>query len=447
MTDIQLPSGWELRKSRAGKVFYKNTITGQTQWELPTDPVADPISLVSELLNNWETRKSRNGKTYYYNTKTGNSQWNFPGEKPAPDDETELSSVWERKKSHTTGQYYYYNTRTGKTTWTIPAEVTDGPNCRNIRGLKWVGNSCYMDSTLVSMFATPSKFTNDIITMNLETKQLPYSGKNYPCGKSAEEDLKNRKKVQQGLREVAESIRGSGSRIDYCSNLREAFRNCPDPENYFDNREKDAGEFLGYILSMFPVNVAHKRKITYGTNNMDEIPPSDALVETSNIVDKQASVIQWVDPFKLAQQNGEVYISEYIKQIQDSYPTAFDDPFEALGQKFIRRISIESIDESPYIIFSLKRISNFVSFITSRVVPDSSISLPNGKIFDLSAIVLYLDNHYTCTFRCGSVWYYFNDLGNSGEYTLREIGNYQKMLKINPSPITNGTLYFYVPKY
>ena len=53
--------------------------------------------------------------------------------------------------------------------------------------------------------------------------------------------------------------------------LRQLMKTCPDPEQLWDTNFHDAGEFLQYILDLFPnTNIASKQTITYGTNELDD---------------------------------------------------------------------------------------------------------------------------------------------------------------------------------
>lgn len=408
MSDIQLPQGWKVFfDKKRQKNYYFNTFTNQTQWDIPTE------------------------------TKTKN-----------------LLPYWEEKISNTTGLVYYYNKKTGQSTWDPPIkknlETENGPTCSNIRGLKWKGNSCYLDSTLVALFSNPCRFTDNILTMNLSENIIPpFKNGLYACGRTYEEDLKNKQTVQNQLNIIVNSIRGYGNIVEYCFNLRETFKKCPDPENYYDNAIKDAGEFLGYILSLFPVNTAIKKRKTYATNDMSIEPPNRSLIKTSNIVDKTSSIIQQVDSFALLSLKGKTSgLTSFIKQKEDTYPNElttenlFYPKTDGIGYK--RRITYETLESAPYIVFSLKRINSFTNFINTQIVPEPIIKLPSGELFFLSAIVIFETLHYTCTFVCNDTWYYYNDL-NSKNYGIKTIGTYSDMLKIKPNPTTNGTQYYYTP--
>ena len=388
-------------------------------------------------------------KHYYFNTVTNETQW----EKPKLLETTKLPPNWVEKVSNSTGLVYYYNKKTGISTWEFPGpkkESKNGPTCSNIRGLKWKGNSCYLDSTLVALFSNPSSFTNNILTMDLTKNRIaPSQTGLYPCGNTYEEDLRNRQMVQNQLNLIAQSIRGSGNIVEYCFNLRETLKKCPDPENYYDNAMKDAGEFLGYILSLFPVNTAVKRRITYATNDMSYNPPHRSLIKTSDILDKNSSIIQQIDSFSLLSlKNNTSGLSNFIEQKEDTYPEELTSENLFFPENSIdsykRRITYETLEDAPYVVFSVKRVNAFTDFINTQIIPEPIITLPSEKTFFLSAIVIFEGLHYTCAFVCEDTWYYYNDM-NSQNYGIHRIGTYNDMLKINPNPTTNGTQYYYTP--
>lgn len=340
----------------------------------------------------------------------------------------------------------------------------DKPVCQNIKGLKWTGMSCYLDSALLAFFATPTNFTNTLINMNLDENPLPPSVTGLRiCGVTAQEDLANRKMVQIQLRNIAQSIRGEGPFIEYCSDLRQTLKACPDPENYYANKIADSGEFLTYILNMFPLNIAQKKTITYATNyiNQGEIP-SKYLVKTSEEYDCNASIMHFVPNDVLEYSPDNVNISYFLKIYSDSGELTDENLFKPYGDKgqiFKRRISISNIEYTPYLIFNIKRVgikivpsknNNYRMrqvFLQKPIIPESEIILDNGQRFILTSIVIYTGNaHYVAIINCDNSWYYFDDAPGNNNYKLEKIGTYSDVLNQVPyNPNTNGTQYYYTP--
>ena len=316
-----------------------------------------------------------------------------------------------------------------------------------LKGLKWYGNSCYLDSSLIALFAQPTIFTNNILNLKLE--DYPES-KTFICGNTYQENIKNRKKVQEQLRIVVNSIRGVENNIEYCFNLRETFKLCPDIENYHDTEMKDAGEFIGYLLSLFPVNTAITKTVTYATNSLETPPKQNDLVQTSVIYDNKASVMFTIDPFQLYA-NNEMKISKYLENKEDSILSKSDMfyPYGKNNKGYIRRLYTRTLEKSPYIILNFKRMNPIDnSLILSKVIPEEYIKLPNGQKFTLSSIILFENYHYTSVFKVNKMWYYYNDMGGKDTvYQIKKIGvNLSEMLlKTKPDPQTNGTIYIYIP--
>lgn len=463
MSDKQLPKGWQKRKSRDGKYYYRNLITGVDTFTLPTKPAAK----YEDLPSGWIYGISHDGRTYYINTVTKKSQWNKPT-KPA----VNLPIGWVQKKSKT-GKVYYFNANLNKSQWTIPTVDTKvdrniSTSCTNLRGLSWTGNSCYLDSALFSFFAVPTRFADQLINMDLVMNPIldpRFGGNNWPCGITKEEDLANRQLVQEQLRHIANSIRGTGPFVKYCSKLRQTLKACSDPENYHGEGFADSGEFMTYILNMFPLNIAQKKVVTYATNylGVGEIP-SHELVKTSESWDYNANVIHFVPMSILEQADDGVNISKFLRQTEDSGELTSENMFEPDGFggiKYKRRIAIETLEYTPYLIFNIKRVGVQILqpdkkngkvrvhevFIRKRINPEPIVTLSNGQKFELSAVVIYIGRpHYVSIVKCNGVWYYYNDNPSGDNYELRKIGNYEDVVRKAPyNPNTNGTQYYYTP--
>lgn len=309
-------------------------------------------------------------------------------------------------------------------------------NC-SIQGLRNIKSSCYLDSVLLALFVTPNDFISNVI---LNSELQPISkiicrNKNI-VDNTPEIDLLNRQKIQKQLRLIADSIQNKNKKtVKYCTNLRKVFKDCPNPENYHLGGEKDAGEFLTYILSIFDINSAKKEIITYGTNDLQT---NSNLTLVSKIIDDRSSIINFIDSFKLEENKKNInYINDFLSQINHSGVLE--------NYLFKRTIQITTLISTPYLIFNFQRINHITNkFMKTKIIPTQTLTIQDGSRFQLSAIVVWLQNHYTTFFKCNENWYYHNDLFNS----IKNIGNFQKLLEQkNPSPITNGILYFYTYIY
>jgi len=317
-----------------------------------------------------------------------------------------------------------------------------GNNCQSLKGLKNISQSCYLDSVLLTLFAVPNKFvTDNILNANLQVREGP----SFDCAENKGElqvaqqtDLTNRKRVQEQFRNMTESIRNTGD-VKYCTDLRSVLVNCSNAEQYHKGGEKDAGEFLGYILSMFDTNVARKEVVTYITNDLGLNPN---LIEVSKRIDPVASIIQFVDSFTLEKKKKH-FISEFLSKVMDSGEMSKNNRFKYNDQFYSRRIAKETLLSTPYLVFNIQRLHPVKNQrLHTPIVPTDTLTIADGQRFQLSAIVVYLQGHYVAFLKCGNDWYYYNDLRE--QITL--VGSYdQLLLRKKPSPFTDGTLYYYVP--
>lgn len=327
-----------------------------------------------------------------------------------------------------------------------------GTSCNNLYGLSNIGASCYLDSALFALFAVQTDFVQERI---VEADLQPRLGPRFDCAPNPDPtkpdsileasviDLHNRQAVQLQLREIAESIRGNRT-VKFCTNLRAVLQNCPNTERYDRAGIADAGDFLQYILDMFPTNIAVKEFITYGTYDVVNLKP-ELLVETSFVRDDKSSVIQFTSSVDLANLNQtENYdIRKFLNHIDDSGELDPENSFTSeRGDTFPRRITVSSIINTPYLIFRFERLHTFTQkLVQTKIIPSQTLTLRDLSRFRLSAIVVYKSVHYTAYFRCGSEWYYYDDTAKG----IVRIGEFERMLRWKPSPITNGTLYYYTP--
>lgn len=132
--------------------------------------------------------------------------------------------------SKTYQRYYFINTKTGESSWYISQSIIP-------RGLKWIGNSCYLDSTLFALFAGYRKsgdFIDDLLTMNVDEP---------------------RKSLQRELKNIYKSTTRTGKEVEYCSDLRKTLSKCDSKGGQY-NQEVMAysGKFISYILNMLKPN-------------------------------------------------------------------------------------------------------------------------------------------------------------------------------------------------
>ena len=320
------------------------------------------------------------------------------------------------------------------------------------RGLNWVGNSCYIDSVLVSLLSVPSAFVTDyILDVDLATK--PLNGTFLRCGKTKDEDLKNRKILQDSLNNIANSIHGTGPYVDFCTDFRQTLKICKNTENFHGTGMADAGEFLTYLFDKFPVEVATKKRITYGSTNLtNKNVIENELIFVNEFIDNKASPIYFVDNDQvLAIPKQCININSFLSPVKiDSGELEETERWTPDKEKpeisYLRRISIDTLEDTPFLVFNVARMiaADRGRFNQASIFPDEQIQIKN-KTFILTAVTMYTGaRHYVAIIKCLNIWYYYDDYGEDG-YKIKNLGASIKNAIANSpyNPVTNGTLYFY----
>lgn len=330
--------------------------------------------------------------------------------------------------------------------WTVEERDSDdeapiGNVCATFRGLEYTGNSCYQDSTLLALFAIQNRF----IDTNMLFKNL-FNVKNIGvCSSDVRTDIMYRQEIQKELNRIAISMRG-GPQIRTCSGLRKLISRCPGPEEFHKTNTQDAGEFLLYLFNVFNIEDVIQERISLITNDVKNRIPVEAL-EVYRTVYETSPIIS-VHSFEL-QQYDKLELNKLVDHVDDTMLSAENMYFyKKTGEYFQRRIEINRIVSANYLIFKIERVSSIDN--TGRrqkrsytpVICPQTIQI-GQRILHLHAIVVHQNVHYTCNIRCGTIWYYYNDIVKG--QNIIPIGSYKRMLLHNPGPdpVRYGTLYFY----
>jgi hypothetical protein len=337
---------WSNKKSR---YYYTNIETGKSQWGLPLDKS-------NKLPKGWEIHESKTQKkrVYYGYTEKQISQWDAP--KIVREDEVQLPPGWEEAISKC-GNKYYVNTDRRLSIWaddvdrveselrlkstpkSVPKSTPKSTpksvpksQIKDPRGLDWIGNSCYLDSTLFAFLAGPKKFIHDFLNINIRKELISADMKRVCYGDEDGDDygLENRKALQRELKRIDDSMTGEGSYVKNCTALRATLKNCRGESNQMDpfwywigegtdpktlsalnatDGTADSGEFLAHLLKIIPHDRAIKQTTTYVTNNSsiqkfnhEDIKKSlknGTMVKSSEMTDHNASIIHFVNGFTL----------------------------------------------------------------------------------------------------------------------------------------------------
>jgi len=394
------------------KYYFINKKKGISQWGKPT------------LLHDWEihiSSKRNPGSNYYCNKLTGVTQWDYPK--------------------------YDKKIRGGYGNVELETEFLEHNN-KQPRALKWTNNSCYLDSALFAFFTGPKIFIEKMLTSDIENdidKMIPNV-----CGEG-EQDLINRKNTQAELKKIGYSIMNKGPEIEFCTDFRKTLKECPDEENYHTSGIGDAGEFIIYLLSIFPIEKSVVKTIIYGTNNHDDyFDPklfSKEEIYKSVSFEEKDSIVHIIhnDQISKIGNKDDTFISQFLKEKIDTK----DELFYANDKKvYSRKIQITSVESTPYLIFSLKRSSNENLPIDENIIiPDKIIELGN-KVFFLSAAVIYTGKcHYVAVAKYNGIWWYYDDQNYKDTKTLKPFKTFDDVVKESLiNPLTHGTQFYYTTK-
>jgi len=302
-------------------------------------------------------------------------------------------------------------------------------DCCEIGGLINIDDSCYLDSVLFALLAIPNKFVNKYILFktNRHSKFLMLLQK-YLIYLTQEIRLKNTFQVCTPFRKIIKNYKVSGM------------------PNFGLPGQQEAGEFLIYFLSLFnSQNVATTRHTSYATNSISRKVKSKDLIETSTMIDTQASIITFIDSFQLFEKRRcDNHIFQFLKQREDTGILDNNNLFRHKKQTYVRKISETHVIDAPQIIFWAQRANPITNkVLRTRIIPNKKITLGNNKKLRLYAIVLHLgyisNGHYITYFRNKKKWYLYDDISRN----VSEIGSFTDLLHFNPNVSTHGILFFY----
>jgi len=375
-------------------------------------------------------------------------------------------------------------------------------SCDSLVGLKNVGGwSCYMDSVLFSLLFNVKP--NDYVGKKLELTRKSVQRKSVQRKTTHGMAKKNLRTSVIGLVRCIQGAGFQGSvpsvnsaklpfnnrtyNLHFLKSLKGCAR-CPRipgaggflagaGANFLQPGQADASEFFEVFAQTFNMNGLKLRETTFGTNDLSKKPKKANLTRTSSITRTNDSVAYTVPVTELlpyCTTADPIKLSSFLKARDDSGDLYNPDPkrdnsFRSGGNIYRRRLQTREVLDAPYLVFSVHRVSFLNnSFCEAYINPNKTIKLPErSKKLTLFAIVVhqgYTDElseeededdmlqrmmisgdaptsagHYTAYFKCGSEWFYYDDLGPS----ITKVGSYEDMIQSDPDPETRGTLYFY----
>ena len=286
-------------------------------------------------------------------------------------------------------------------------------SCNTIRGLRWTGNSCYMDSVLVSIFAVPGSIVADTILHGVIV--------NGTC------ETASLWKIRAELSTIRTKMRTETTDV---SSFRSAIKACPVESKFHEMGTQEADDFLKYLFGLFTIVVATRRVCVSGRDAIETewIPiMEDRMEVVSPIID--------VNPSTLAEQDNDYDITKYIEMRESSTPVGWK-------AGFAYKLQTTTVIDSPFIIFNISRTQRDGQPLWKRIAAPETMTLKKVQL-RLSAIVVHTgNNHYIAKFTCGDRWFHYDDRKTPA---VVSIGLYKNMLESEHDPLTHGTLFFYTP--
>jgi len=291
----------------------------------------------------------------------------------------------------------------------------------HIRGLKWVNNSCYIDSVLLPFVVVPpirkalkkptknenSEYVRGVLInifnymISANTTTLNLSSKNEHDVELVQEDI----------------------RLHGCTLLRKYIREVGHGARYSGSHMNDASEFLTYLFDLLNIEGCTLKNSTYFSKNKRVWKrTSEQVIKTSPIINVMLS--EAVSD-GVRDTNG-IPISEFLcTEVID----------EIKYKDFSYKLVSSEVSNSDFLIFNVIRL-NGDRFLETRVIPTQTLRKFN---MSLVAVVVFQRHHYTTYISVHNEWYFYDDRAES----LFLIGSYENMLTSSPSPLTNGILYYY----
>jgi len=316
-------------------------------------------------------------------------------------------------------------------------------SCDKLRVLAWEGNSCYMDSILFALFATPNPSLEKITLFQRYLQSMDGL-----CGDRSKEVYDAFKKE---LMEIVLSMRSSMRSLKACRGVRRFLRKystCSLMEispNFSNSGQHEAFEFLQFILSVFGIGRRQVgAKIVYRKRYGVVLPARKTVwKEWFSREDKLYSLVHRVpySEFKAHRNLGSYLhyrIKDYSLNMQQTFwqgeaVNSFEE--QVIVQKFANVLILSLEREDP----------------STGIVNHEGVQIPltltdcEGKTVHLDAIVVHLgttdkNGHYVCFKKCDKQWILMDDLQSS----LQVYGSWSDAQK---SPLANvrthGVLYFY----
>lgn len=324
-------------------------------------------------------------------------------------------------------------------------------NCvSNHMGYEWVGNSCYLDTVLWTLFSSPTPFIDKKILF-----VRPPTEKIRSCGSGRDDwDEEIFLEFQMQFQKAAYYFRcGEGSKD--CSSFRKLYKKwyerCPHLRTkirFHSSEQQEAQEFLQFILSLYGMNgkenhgAVSKEEFYYGVS---KVPRTDTIWKFIRARKDKTQSLVWNVPYHVLRNTSSQ------QRTLENFSSRHDDIWNITKQyKGCNFNSIRTIHSlvkfADLMIFSLERTNPLQQTVSHfRIHIPETITDQKGKTLTLMGIIChqgestnsghYTAFHYSTT---DKQWYYYDDMNPP----LQKIGTWENMLSIR-RVFTHCVLLFY----
>jgi ubiquitin C-terminal hydrolase len=298
--------------------------------------------------------------------------------------------------------------------------LENGPIVKSkIKFISAIANSCYMDSVLVCLLCPEIKYIDDIILKGTTNNRF--------CKSSIG--------IQKELRNIKYYLYGIKKEKEYtCRNIKNTFKDCEELKKFATSEIQDPTEFLSKLFDIFNTTTLKLSSTTYLSN--------DKINWESNepVINDKVSVISVIDLKSIKKPSNKLlFISDFIEysEVDELGP---NDLFKKNDKKYKFFKKETKILYSDILIFNITRKDINGSFINYPIYPNEILLLNNKDKYYLCSCVIYTGyGHYIAYIKNNNDWYIYNDL----DPVLRHIGSFNKMLKLERTPLRNGVIFVY----
>jgi ubiquitin C-terminal hydrolase len=307
--------------------------------------------------------------------------------------------------------------------------------CDQFKGFPNIGNSCYMDSVLFCLFATPNKFVE---------KHILQSRK---CFIECNEDniIKDLQKI---FKQIVNSFRFHSNGIESCQSLKQLIQKyrkvCPILNiypNFGNSLQHEALEFLQFLLTPFGLNGIKNVGSHLEFEKRYGIASSKKNVqwlEWFKHVDKKSSIIYFVDHDNFKKPN------KSIKRFLSKKDTVFD----LEGAKYKKCIVNCSQERQHFVkypdllIVAVDRINPFTGHIVHSNIKVDNYITPDLR---LDAVIIHIgesksSGHYVCFKKSKDGWLFYDDLAS----TIKIFKSWTDVKRFRKNFVEKqGVLFFY----